>query len=182
MNRTTSMFRSFLLRARLAALATFALAAAVPAQGLQPILPPGCEALQVDPGHRATLRLYARGVQVYRFDAAEAKWTFTHPYALLHADPGCQSPIGFHNGGPTWWTFSGSMVVGRKLAEATVDPASIPWLLLEAIDTEGPGVFKHTTFIQRVATVGGRAPAQPGAPGQIALVPYTAEYVFYRGR
>ena len=37
------------------------------------------------------------------------------------------------------------------------------------------------SFIQRLNTVGGKAPARPGAfPGQVARVPYTADYYFYR--
>jgi len=37
------------------------------------------------------------------------------------------------------------------------------------------------TQIQRVNTVGGNAPANPGSvTGEEARVPYTAEYFFYR--
>ena len=37
------------------------------------------------------------------------------------------------------------------------------------------------TYIQRVNTVGGLAPAEPGDfVGQEVEVPYTAEYYFYR--
>ena len=46
---------------------------------------------------------------------------------------------------------------------------------------EGPGIFARTTYIQRVNTVGGRAPSTAGTSnGQIVRVPYTAEYYFYR--
>ncbi len=62
-----------------------------------------------------------------------------------------------------------------------VDPASIPWLILEAVETDGPGIFKRTTFIQRINTTGGLAPTTPPMrAGNEARVPYTAEYVFYR--
>jgi hypothetical protein len=58
---------------------------------------------------------------------------------------------------------------------------AIPWLLLRAVSTEGPGIFERTTFIQRVNTMGGAAPATaPTQAGQEARVPYTAEYYFYR--
>src|SRR5206468_943717 len=44
-----------------------------------------------------------------------------------------------------------------------------------------PGIFARTTYVQRVNTVGGRAPGTAGtAAGQVARVPYTAEYYFYR--
>ena len=43
------------------------------------------------------------------------------------------------------------------------------------------GRFARLTFIQRVNTIGGTAPAEAGAfVGDEARVPYTAEYYFYR--
>jgi hypothetical protein len=37
------------------------------------------------------------------------------------------------------------------------------------------------TFIQRVNTVGGLKPAEPGEEvGEVARVPYAADYYFYR--
>jgi hypothetical protein len=49
------------------------------------------------------------------------------------------------------------------------------------LSTEGPGVFADTTFIQRVNTIGGKSPKANGAfIGQVARVPYTADYFFYR--
>ena len=61
------------------------------------------------------------------------------------------------------------------------DASAIPWLLLVAVSTEGPGVLDGVTYIQRVNTTGGLAPAVPGTfVGQEADVPYTAEYYFYR--
>ena len=64
-----------------------------------------------------------------------------------------------------------------------VDPTAIPWLLLRATSSEGPGLFHRVTFIQRVHTSGGLAPAT-GADeahlGQRVEVPYTAVYYFFR--
>jgi len=57
------------------------------------------------------------------------------------------------------------------------------WVRLSAVaeSTEGPGIFAGTTFIQRVNTVGGKAPSADGPfVGQVARVPYTADYFFYR--
>lgn len=54
-------------------------------------------------------------------------------------------------------------------------------LLLRAVSTEGPGILEQTTYIQRVNTVGGKSPTTAGTTaGQVARVPYTAEYFFYR--
>ena len=68
-----------------------------------------------------------------------------------------------------------------RVAACTPDPNSIPWLKLGAITSIGPGIFANVTFVQRVNTVGGKAPTAPGVNvGDLADVPYTAEYVFYR--
>jgi hypothetical protein len=73
--------------------------------------------------------------------------------------------------------------VGAKLASATVDPEAIPWLLLKAASTTGPGAFADVTYVQRLRTHGGLAPAKPGAfDGPQALVPYSAEYLFYKAK
>ena len=103
------------------------------------------------------------------------------PEAVLFADAGDHGVVGIHFGGPTWQSNSGSRVVGAVIDHCTPDPDSIPWLLLGAAPTQGPGIFDGVTFIQRLNTVGGNAPSVPGDfPGQVANVPYTADYVFYR--
>ena len=72
-------------------------------------------------------------------------------------------------------------MVGSRLAGSTVDSSAIPWLLLQAKTAEGPSIFALTTYVQRVNTAGGLAPAAAGtSAGQVARVPYTAQYVFYR--
>jgi hypothetical protein len=54
-------------------------------------------------------------------------------------------------------------------------------LKLEKVSTSGPGIFDGITFIQRVNTTGGLAPAEAGlSVGDLKEVPYTAEYYFYR--
>jgi hypothetical protein len=65
---------------------------------------------------------------------------------------------------------------------------SIPCLLLEAIGSEqgptGGNLIGQTTFIQRLNTNGGSAPAEGCSTssdvGKQTLVPYTADYVFFR--
>jgi len=62
-----------------------------------------------------------------------------------------------------------------------VDTNSIPWVRLRAVSTEGSGIFADTTFIQRVHTSGGKAPFVNGDfVGEVAEMPYTADYFFYR--
>jgi len=76
--------------------------------------------------------------------------------------------VGVHFAGPTWESNSGSKVVGVKLAASTanppVDPNEIPWLLLQAKSSEGPGIFANITYVQRVSTAGGKAPATAELP------------------
>ena len=141
----------------------------------------GCESLDVPEGNSVAFHVYAIGVQIYQWDGTT--WVFQAPAAHLFADPGYHGRVGIHYAGPTWESNSGSKVVGRRLAACTPDPSAIPWLLLAAASANGPGVLHDITFIQRVNTVGGKAPSSPGSiNGEMAEVPYTAEYYFYRGQ
>ena len=72
-------------------------------------------------------------------------------------------------------------MIASRLEGCTPDPTAIPWLLLQTVSTEGPGIFDRVTYIQRVNTAGGLAPAAPGPfISAEEEVPYTAEYYFYR--
>src|SRR5262249_3748682 len=124
------------------------------------------------------IHAYAAGVQIYR--RSGASWVFVAPRATLYADARRRAAIGQHYAGPTWESVSGSSVVGTVAERCTPNSNSIPWLLLDAASSAGPGVFKNVTQIQRVNTVGGLAPSTAGATiGDIVEVPYTAEYFFY---
>jgi hypothetical protein len=123
--------------------------------------------------------VYAEGVQIYRWDGAS--WVFVEPVANLFADANYHGKVGIHYRGPTWKSNSGSNVVGARLYGCSPDPTAIPWLLLEAVSTAGPGIFSSVTYIQRANTSGGLPPAGPGsATGELVQIPYTAEYYFYR--
>lgn len=106
------------------------------------------------------------------------------------------NPLPF--GSPTWQSsFDTSAVWGNKLASinAGTDPScptsgAIPCLLLQAIGSQtGPtgGKFMTvTTYIQRLNTTGGSAPATGCAlstdVSSQVLVPYTADYYFYKAQ
>jgi hypothetical protein len=65
----------------------------------------------------------------------------------------------------------------------TVDSDAIPWLLLMAASTEGPGIFSRVSYIQRVNTTGGLTPTTECSAeneGEEVGIPYTAVYYFYR--
>lgn len=139
----------------------------------------GCQALQVPAGNDVAFHVYAEGLQIYRWDGTT--WTFVAPVALLFADAAGTNAVGFHFAGPSWESVDGSKVVGMVMERCTPDPNAIPWLLLGAASNAGPGTLDRVTYVQRVNTVGGVAPAAPGAStGEVARVPYTAEYFFYR--
>ena len=127
-----------------------------------------------------SFRTYAVGFQVYGWNTTTNTWQLLRPEAVLFADAACHQPIGVHFFGPTWMSVSGSAVVGTFAAGRVVDPTAIPWLRLAAVEAHGPGPFASTTWIQRVHTVGGRAPGHVGQPNEIVRVPYTADYLFYR--
>lgn len=165
-------------------------------------VPPGLEA---PAGHEAYLTLPAIGTQnfVCIATAAGFSWRFTGPQATLFLNifgaPLQQATTHFLSADPmgtarpTWQhSFDTSRVWGRVVASSTdpvyVEPGAIPWLLLEAAATSlgplGGGGLARTTFIQRVNTAGGLAPATGCSDaahiGTQALVPYTTDYVFYR--
>jgi hypothetical protein len=136
--------------------------------------------IAVDAGNKVSFHGFGVGVQIYTWNGSS--WGAAVPSATLFDDEG--NVVAIHFAGPSWQSNSGSKVVGALPPKSViVDENAIPWLLLSAVadETTGPGVFADTTFIQRVNTTGGKAPLADGAfVGQVARVPYTADYFFYR--
>jgi len=124
------------------------------------------------------------GVQIYECKAVgnAFAWTFIAPEANL-LNPG-EEVVGIHYAGPTWESEDGSRVKGAKLASAPAPiPGAIPWLLLGAVSHNGDGKMSGVTSIQRLSTTGGVAPpvgCDAAHEGDVANVPYTANYFFYR--
>ena len=137
----------------------------------------GCEHLAAPAGSTLLLHAYGVGVQIYRWNGTS--WQFVEPSATLFANVGGTGEVATHFGGPTWKFASGGTVVGTTLDKCTPDAGSIAWLKLSG-KADGAGPFSNVNFIQRLETVGGNAPSTPGAAvGDIAKVPYTADYLFY---
>jgi hypothetical protein len=145
------------------------LALAAPAAAQAGVNPPA--------GHVPFDAGFAVGVQTYKCDGTS--WAFTGPRATVYALSGKID----HYGGPTWEARDGSKVVGAKVSEEASPIGAIPHLLLRAASTT-PGKLGKTTYIQRLATTGGVAPAAstctPETAGTPAEVPYTAVYTFWR--
>jgi Ca2+-binding RTX toxin-like protein len=133
--------------------------------------------IAVPAGNKVIAHGFARGAQVYTWNGSS--WGAAVPDAILFDDNG--NIVANHFAGPTWQSPDGSKVVGALPPKSvTVDPDSIPWLLLSALSTTGPGVFADTSFIHRVNTTGGKSPSTNGTVvGQVARTPYTADYFFY---
>src|SRR5262245_54883876 len=130
-----------------------------------------CQVLKVPAGNKVAFAAYAEGVQIYRWNGTS--WVFVGPEAVLYASSEDDDVVGIHYAGPTWESSSGSYLVGSVLERCTPDSSAIPWLLLKAVSSDGPGIFDGVTYIQRVNTTGGKAPAEPGDfDGEMARVPY----------
>lgn len=161
-----------------------------------PALPEDVPALIAVPEGTTLVRhLHAVGTQNYRCAPSAGEnptysWVLVTPIAdLLNS---CGVKVGSHfavEGSvppiPVWlYEVDGSSVNGARVDASPVDGA-IPELLLEQVAQSEDGVFSTVTFIQRLDTVGGLAPAANTCDaehdGLTANVPYTAEYYFYSG-
>jgi hypothetical protein len=150
-------------------------------------LPPIPSALVVPDGNRLAFKLDAVGVQMYGCQLTTSgsyAWVLSGPDANLYGRGGRLAGAHYASPtGPTWESLDGSAVIGSRLAAATVDTNAIPWLLLQAISHSGDGRMSKVTYIQRLSTTGGKAPASgcdADHVGSVANVDYTATYAFYR--
>ena len=135
------------------------------------------------PDSRLYLVLHASGVQKYTCQAS-GTWLFTDPEATLYKPTGAPKPVGTHflnfaTGRPVWRFKGGSSVEAARTQSAPGGAGDIAWLLLQAVATS-PGRLGQTTWIQRLNTTGGVAPAGTCTPGATIAVPYSADYLFWR--
>jgi hypothetical protein len=173
-----------LLITAMAAVAAVSLAQIAQADPAAPAVP---GEIAVTGDHKPYLIAHAEGVQIYAcYSVADGyAWRLLAPRATLTGDNG--KPLGSHYGGPTWEARDGSTVIGVREAGASVDPAAIDWLRLRA-DSKAAGPdgdrLAATTYIQRINTVGGRAPAagecDEDTVAEQREIPYSADYVFFK--
>jgi hypothetical protein len=145
-----------------------------------PELPsPVCDRVNAPSGHRLSFHVYALGAQIYRWNGSG--WVFIAPEATLYADSCYNGAVGVHYAGPIWEFNDRSKVMAALEERCAPLPGAIPWLLLRATSSSEHGRLGGVTYIQRLNTIGGTAPAEAGTVvGEEAHVPYTAEYYFYR--
>jgi Protein of unknown function (DUF3455) len=156
-------------------------AAEAPKPDAAPVIP---DAIKVPVTETLSFSVEAKGVQIYecrakKDDPAKYEWVFKGPEAELFDAQG--KKMGRHYAGPTWEWSDGSKVVGELKGKADAKEAgAVPWLLLSAKAHEGSGVFSAVTYIQRVNTVGGKAPAEcdEKSVGKEFKAPYSAVYLF----
>lgn len=143
------------------------------------------EAVRVPAGQKQRMHTSATGEITYecreKKDMAGAhEWVFVAPVATLFG-PGKQV-VGKYYGGPTWESNDGSKVVGKQVAVAPGGAGNIPLQLVKAEPAMGMGAMQGVSFIQRLNTQGGVAPAtacDASTKGNRQQVKYAADYVFY---
>jgi hypothetical protein len=142
--------------------------------------------LQPPASEHLFLQVHAEGDQIYSCspDGERFSWTLKAPDAQLYSKDG--KSFGRHFAGPSWKANDGSQITGKAAASVpSPDANSIPWLLVVVVSHSGDGVLVHVTYIQRINTKGGKAPANgcdANHGGQEARVPYSADYAFFRPR
>ncbi|MCX8004410.1 MAG: DUF3455 domain-containing protein [Burkholderiaceae bacterium] len=131
-----------------------------------------------------TLRLSARGVQVFRCEPRGGgfAWVFRLPEAELLDAAG--RVVGRHGANFSFEHTDGSRLLASVLAfDEAPRAGDLRWLLLSA-RSFGQGVFAGVTHVQRVNTVGGMPPArcEAGQQNRLLRIDFSADFVFYKPR
>ena len=152
-----------------------------PAKESAPDVP---DAIALPEGLQPVLFVRAKGSQVYTCQAgADGKydWVLKGPEAELKDRK--DKVIGQHIAGPTWKLKDGSEVTGKAVAHVdSLDPDSVPWLLLDVVNNSKKGVLADVTKIQRVHTHGGKPgndACDEAHKGSETKSDYTADYYFF---
>ena len=163
------------------------------------------ENIQVPEGHRAYFVGRAFGTQNYICLPASSgvAWTLFGPQANLFNDADEQVITHFLSANPveagtlraTWQQSRDTSAIWAQAVQSSTDPAfvapdAIAWLLLRIVGAvngpTGGQKLTATAYIQRVNTVGGKAPSTGCAlstdVGARVFVPYEADYVMYKAR
>ena len=144
-------------------------------------------AVQVPAGNKVAMETVGVGEITYQCSAkkdmaGQFEWVFVGPDAKLMDRSGKQ--VGKYYGPPaTWEAMDGSKLTAVQLAVAPAMAGSIPLQLVKANPAMGSGAMQGVTYIQRVSTQGGVAPAAPCTAANLSakqIVKYQADYIFYK--
>jgi len=139
-------------------------------------------------GNSRVATFYAVGVQKYKAqliagsNPAAYEWVFVAPQANLYDIK--NSKVGTHSAGPDWQLSAADSMFGQSFTPprtaTAANPNSIDWLLLmPKIGKIPTGIFANVSYVQRIATNGGKAPTAPPATETDTYdSPYTAVYRF----
>jgi Protein of unknown function (DUF3455) len=183
---------------------TLALPHAAQAQNVTP--PPVPTNLEVEAPHQAFLLGRGVGTQNYECQPVgslgRVDWVLFTPQATLFSDQDEQLITHFFSPNPlengivrvAWQDSQDTSTVWGRVIQSSLDrdfvkAGAIPWLLIDVETTgaqtgpTGGNTLVKTTFIQRLNTDGGAAPAvgcdRPTDIGKKRFVPYAADYFFY---
>ena len=143
--------------------------------------------VQVPAGQRIAMETVGAGDITYECRAKKDmpsafEWVFVGPDAKLMDRSG--KVVGRYYGPPaTWENNDGSKVTATQLAVAPASAGNIPLQLVKANPATGMGAMQGVTYIQRVATQGGVAPAAActaANAGQKQVVKYQADYIIWK--
>jgi hypothetical protein len=144
-------------------------------------------AVQVPAGNKVAMETVGAGDITYECRAkanmpGQYEWVFVGPDAKLMDRSG--KTIGKYYGPPaTWENMDGSKLTATQVAVAPGPAGAIPLQLVKANPAMGAGAMTGVTYIQRVATRGGVAPAMAcdaAGMGKKQVVQYQADYIFYK--
>ena len=142
------------------------------------------DAIAVPAELQPVLMVHAKGSQVYTCQAGtdgKFEWVLKGPEAELKDRK--DKVIGEHVAGPTWKLKDGSEITAKAVAHVdSLDPDSVPWLLLEVVSNSKKGALADVTKVQRVHTHGGKSgndACDEGHKGTETKSDYTADYYFF---
>ncbi|MEU4246635.1 DUF3455 domain-containing protein [Amycolatopsis sp. NPDC026612] len=132
------------------------------------------DTIKVPAGNRPLATYAGEGVQIY--GCTNGAWALIQPAAVLSKHG---KPVALHSKGPVWTSIVDGSTVGAAAAASAPRENAIPELLLKANLNTGDGLFGKVTYIQRLNTRGGVAPAGACAAGAQTAVKYAADYAFW---
>ena len=130
--------------------------------------------IKVPDGNRPLATYFGEGVQIY--GCTNGAWTLIQPAAVLSKHG---KPVALHSKGPVWTSIVDGSTVGAAAVATSPRKDAIPEVLLKANLTTGDGIFGKVTYVQRLNTRGGVAPAGACTAGAQTAVRYSADYAFW---